>query len=140
MKETMMIHYLKSKIKDVGLSSFRLYNKKDHRFENLTDDEYEVFLNFKSNKNIIIQKAGNGNSVVVIDRLKHVHKMEELLSDCSKFVKIEFNSKHTVNQDVRHLLDMELEIKSCLDDLLNKNYLSKDDVWTLQNSQRYHSS
>ena len=53
--------------------------------------------------------------------------MEELLSDCSKFVKIEFNSKHTVNQDVRHLLDLELEIKSCLDDLLNKNYLSKAD-------------
>ena len=35
--------------------------------------------------------------------------------------------KRAVNQDVRHLLDMELEIKSCLDDLLNKNYLSKDD-------------
>ena len=42
--------------------------------------------------------------------------MEELLSDRSKFVMIEFNSKHTVNQDIRHL-DMELEIKSCLDDL-----------------------
>ena len=53
--------------------------------------------------------------------------MDGLLSDCSKFVKIEFNSKHTVNQDIRHLLEMELEIKSCLDDLLNKNYLSKDD-------------
>ena len=53
--------------------------------------------------------------------------MEELLSDCSKYVKIEFNSKYTVNQDIRCLLDMELEIKSCLDDLLNKNYLSKDD-------------
>ena len=53
--------------------------------------------------------------------------MEEFLSDRSKFVKIGFNSKHTVNQDVRHLLQMELEIKSCLDDLLNKNYLSKDD-------------
>ena len=53
--------------------------------------------------------------------------MEELLSDRSKFVKIEFNSKHTVNQDVRRLLDMKLEIISCLDDLLNKMYLSKDD-------------
>ena len=28
-----LIH-LKSKIKDVGLSSFRFYNKKDHWFEN----------------------------------------------------------------------------------------------------------
>ena len=126
-KDDDALMHLKSKVKDIGLSSFRFYNKKDHRFENLTEDEYEAFLNLKSNKNIIIQKADKGNSVVVIDRLKYVHKMEELLSDCSKFVKIEFNWKHTVNQDVRHLLDLELEIKSCLDDLLNKNYLSKDD-------------
>ena len=97
MKETMMIHYLKSKIKDVGLSSFRLYNKKDHRFENLTEYEYEAFLNLNSNKNIVIQKADKGNSVVVIDRLKYVHKMEKLLSDCSKFVKIEFTWNWKLN-------------------------------------------
>ena len=102
-----LIH-LKSKIKHVGLSSFRLYNKKDHRFENLTEDEYEAFLNLESNKNIIIQKADKGNS--------------------------EVNSKHTVNQDGRHLLDIELEIKSCLDDLLNKNCLSKDDYKYLKPS------
>ena len=46
--------------------------------------------------------------------------MEELL-------KFEFNSRHTVNQDIRHLLDMEPENKSCSDDLLDKNHLSKDD-------------
>ena len=126
-KDDDALMYSTIKIKHVGLLSFRLYNKKDHRSENLTKDEYEAFFNLKSNKNIIIQKADKGNRVVVIDRLKYVHKMEELLSDRSKFVQIEFNSKHTVNQDVRHLLDMELEIKSCLDDLLNKNYLSKDD-------------
>ena len=119
--------HLKSKIKDVGLSSFRLYNKKDNRFENLAEDEYEAFLKLKSNKNIIIQKADKVKGAVVIDRLKYVRKMEELLSDRGKFVKIEFNSKYTINQDIRHLLDMELEIKSCLVDLLNKNYLSKDD-------------
>ena len=62
--------YLKSKIKDVSLSSFKLYKKKDHRFENLTEDEYEAFLNLKSNKNIIIQKADKGNIAVVIDHLK----------------------------------------------------------------------
>ena len=63
-----LMHW-KSKIKDVGLSSFRLYNKKDHRFENLTEDEYEAFLNLKSNKNIIIQKADKGNSVVNAQKL-----------------------------------------------------------------------
>ena len=30
---------VKCKIRDVGLSSFRWYNKKDNRFENLTKDE-----------------------------------------------------------------------------------------------------
>ena len=73
-KDDDALMHLKSKIKDVGLSCFRLYNKKDHRFENLTEDEYEAFLNLKSNKNIITQKADKGNSVVIIDRLKYVHK------------------------------------------------------------------
>ena len=58
--------------------------------------------------------------------------MEELLSDRSKFVKIEFNSKHTVNQDIRHLVYMESEIKSCLDNLLDKNYLPKNDYKYLE--------
>ena len=53
--------------------------------------------------------------------------MKKLLSGRSKFVKIDFNTKHKVNQDSRHLLDMEFQIKSCLDYLYNHNYLSKDD-------------
>ena len=109
-KDDNALMHLKSKTKDVGLSSFRFYNKKEHRFENLTEDEYEVFLDLKSNKNLIIQESDKGNSVAVIDRLKYVRKMEEFLSDDSKFVKIKLNSKHAVNQDVRHLLDMKLEI------------------------------
>ena len=53
--------------------------------------------------------------------------MEELLRDRSKFMKVEFNSKYKVNHEIRHFLDMEKEIKSCLDDLQNSNYLSEDD-------------
>ena len=49
--------HLKNKIKDFSLLSFRFYNKKDHRSENLTEDEYEAFLNLKSNKNTITQKS-----------------------------------------------------------------------------------
>ena len=113
---------LKKKIKDIGLSSFRLYNKNNHRFENLSEEEYEAFLNLKNNKSIIIQKANKGNSVVIIDRMSYIVKMGELLSDRGKFIKVEFNSKYKVNHEIRHLLDMEKEIKSCLNDLLNSNY------------------
>ena len=53
--------------------------------------------------------------------------MEELLSDKSNFVKVNFNPKHKVNRELRHLLDMESTIKSCLDDLFNNKYLSQED-------------
>ena len=119
--------YLKSRLRDVGLSSFRLYNKKDHRFETLTPEEYDAFVRLASNDSIIIQKADKGNTVVVVDRVSYVQKMEELLSDTSKFVKVQFNPKHKVNKEIRHILDMEDSIKKCLDDLLENNYLSQED-------------
>ena len=61
--------------------------------------------------------------------------MQKILSDINKFVKVSFNSKHKVNKEIRHLLDiesfmsildLESSIKNCLDDLLNNNYLSKE--------------
>lgn len=44
-----------------------MFSKKGHRFENLSEQEYKAFINLQGNKNIIIQKADKGNSVVVID-------------------------------------------------------------------------
>ena len=121
-----LIH-LKSKIKDVGLSSLRLYNKKDHRFENISEKEFNAFSNLKNNKNIVIQKADKGNSVVILDRSIYISKMELLLNDSSKFEKIIFNKKHKTNAELRHILDMEKAIKFCLDDLLDNGYISKED-------------
>ena len=90
------------------MSFFRLYSKKDHRFKNLSEEEYEAFINFQSNKNIIIQESDHGNSLVVIDRLSYVNEMEKLLSDCNKFVKIDFNPFHNVNQDIRPVMYSEV--------------------------------
>ena len=111
--------HLKSKIKGVGLSS--LYNKKDHCFENFFEEEYIAFLSLSKNNAIIIQKADKGNTVVLLDKSSYIKKMEELLAD--KFVKVEFNKKHKVNQELRHLLDLEGNIKTCLDNLLEKQYI-----------------
>ena len=52
------------------------------------------FVLSRKNKNITIQKADKGNSVVIINRTIYILKMEELLSDRSKFTKVEFNSKY----------------------------------------------
>ena len=121
------ILHLKSKIKDVVLSSFRLYNKKDHCFENLSEEEYQAFLSLSKNNGIIIQKADKGNTVVLLNKSSYIKEMEELLADTSKFVKAEFNKKDKVNQELRHLLDLEGNIKTYLDNLLQKHYISKED-------------
>ena len=44
---------------------------------------------------------------------RHVRntEMQKILSDTNKFVKVSFNSKHKVNKEIRHLLDIELSIK-----------------------------
>ena len=121
------ILHLKSKIKDVGLSSFRLYNKKDHCFKNLSEEEYQAFLSLSKNNDIIIQKVDKGYTVVLLNKSSYIKKMEELLADTSKFVKVEFNKKHKFNQELRHLLDLEGNMKTCLDNLLEKHYISKED-------------
>ena len=66
--------YDSDKIKDVGLSSCRIYNRKDHRYENLSQEEYDAFINLSNSKNIIIQKSYKGKTVVIIDRANYIKK------------------------------------------------------------------
>ena len=94
---------MKSKIKDIGLSSFRLYNKRDHRFENWSKEEYKTFQYLKNNENIIVQKTHKGNSVVIIGCISYIAKMEELLNDRSNFMKVQFSSKDKVNHNLAKL-------------------------------------
>ena len=53
--------------------------------------------------------------------------MEKILTDTYKLIKFTFNPKHKLNKKLGHLLDIESSIKNCLDDLLNNNYLYKED-------------
>ena len=78
-KDESFLH-VTSKIKNVGLSSYRIYNKKDQRFENLSQEEYDAFINLSNDKNIIIQKSDKGNIVVIIDRANYLKEMEKILS------------------------------------------------------------
>ena len=48
-----------------------------------------------------------------------------MLGDTRKFLKVAFNPKHKVSKEVR-LTDIKSNIKHCLDDLLENNYISKE--------------
>ena len=53
--------------------------------------------------------------------------MEKLLGYTSKFIKVAFKPNHKFSKEVRHLTDIESNIKHCLDDLLENSYLNKED-------------
>lgn len=70
--------------------------------------------------------------IETLDRDVCVKKMEELQTYTTKFIKIEFNKKHKINQEIQHFLGLEGPIKDCLDDLLNKtNKLEKTVIFAL---------
>ena len=72
-------------------------------------------MNLKNNEKVIVQKAHKGNGVMVTDRMSYIVKIEELLSDRSKFIKVEFNFKYKVNHKIRHLLDINTKLTMKLD-------------------------
>lgn len=121
------LRHIRTKLSHLALSTYRVYNRKDHRFENLSRDEYEAFMNLASNDTIIIQKSDKGNSVVIIDKVTYIKKMEDILSDKSKFQQVKVNNKHKFNKELRHLIDLQTDINTTLKDLVNDEYLSKED-------------
>ena len=56
--------------------------------QHLSKEEFLALQNLCKNKNIVIQKSGKGNSVVVVDKTDYLDKMENLLNDTQKFEKI----------------------------------------------------
>ena len=131
-KSNNSLNHLQSKVKDLGLSSLRYYNKHDHSLDNLTKEEYKSFLKLSENEDIIIQRADKGNTVVILDRVTYITKIEELLSNTEKFLPISF--KHSINKELRHLLDLEKALIDTLDRLLSQSYLSQSDYEFLKPS------
>ena len=79
-------------------------------------------------KTLLSKKQKKGNTVVIIDRANYLTEMQKILSDTNKFVKVSFNSKHKVNKEIRHLLDIESSLLVTL--LVSHSLLTS--IWTKQ--------
>ena len=80
------LDFLKTKVKDAALSSYRNYN--ENIPQHLNQNEFNAMKSLSQNKDLIVQKSDKGNSVVVIYRSTYNKKMEMILSDHSKFLKL----------------------------------------------------
>ena len=63
--------FLKAKIKDCALSSYKLYNEK-RTISSLNKDEISALKTLSKNKDLIIEKSDKGNSVVLINKSDYV--------------------------------------------------------------------
>ena len=75
--------FLKAKIKDYALSSFKSSNEKG-TVSTLNKDEILVLKTLSENKDLIIETFDKGNSIVLINKSD---KMCNILSDSRKSVK-----------------------------------------------------
>ena len=112
--------FAKSDVRNVAYDSFRFYNKKDHKVDNITKSEHKAFLELKTlvrNDTIIIQKADKGNVIVLLDKITYLEKMENILSDNTKFLEVKLGKR---NKELDYLLEEEDKITKFLITLRDK--------------------
>ena len=74
------------------------------------------------NKDLIIQKADKGNTVVILNRKDYVCKMKNILNDSSKFHKVYIDHDIILNR----LIHMENRVTDALKNLRDKKEISSE--------------
>ena len=84
--EDNILEKIKFDLKKICFSSLARYTIEDKI--NMTKEEMQVLRDLSSREHIIIQKADKRNSIVILNKSDYVKKMKEILSDISKFKKL----------------------------------------------------
>ena len=120
-------NFLKAKIKVCALSSFKLYNEKG-AVSSLNKDEISALKTLSKNDDLIIQKSGKGNSIVLINKSDYFDKMYNILLDSKKFVKSSvLDEKH-----LNFLIGIEKKLTNLLKELKESETISANDYKKLK--------
>ena len=83
-------------------------------------EEFDALKNLLKNKDIIVQKADKGNTVVILNRKYYVCKMKNILNDKSMFEKVYIDHDKILN----HLIHEENRVTDVLKNLRDKKEIS----------------
>ena len=112
----------KTKLKDMALSSFKLFSD-NFKFENnLSAEEINSLKALMRNKNTTIQKDDKGNTVVITDKEKYIEGVKSAISDSNKSVKLNI----TPGKYLNYIINVEKDFKQPFKDLLDNDKISKD--------------
>ena len=110
--------FIKSRLRESAFSSDKDTGKTLE--ENLPKEEFDALKILLKKKDIIVQNADKGNTVVILNRKGYVCKMKSILNDKSKFQKVYIDHDKILN----HLFHMENRVTEVLEDLRDKKEIS----------------
>ena len=102
--------------------AYNMLNSFDPKNEqNLLPDEIQALKSLRSDESIIIQKSDKGNSVVILNKITYLQRMEQLLADPSKFENVNI----APGKDYNHIWNQELRVRSTLKNLLKSKAITE---------------
>ena len=90
-----ILERLKVEIKREAFSSYDNYSFWDEL--NISKEEHVALKGLSANNDLIIQKSDKGNSVVLLNRNDYIKRLNEMLSDSSKFKKLNVKPGKEIN-------------------------------------------
>ena len=103
---------MKARLLDTTLSSYESFSSDQSPSENLTVTEFKALRHLSKNKNIVIQKADKGNTIVIIDKISYISTIEEIFSNLNipagKEIDYITNLEKRISSDLKLLKDKEI--------------------------------
>ena len=85
--------FFRKKLAEIAFSSLYKYNSSYCNLLNIPKEEFLALKSLSNNKDIVIMKPDKGTGVVILNRVDYVSRMDEIISDTTKF-------KLAKNQDI----------------------------------------
>ena len=114
------LDFVRTRLKDIALSSFRDFKDSRSRDNNLLKEEQQCLKNLSSKKDIVVQKCDKGNSIVILNKSDYLTKVKEIISDTAKFEKANIRC----GKEIRHILNQEKKFRDIVNDLFKSGKIS----------------
>ena len=88
---------IEARLIDTVLTSYRNFSSDRKPPQNLTTSEYNALKCLSKNKEIVIQKADKGKTLVILDKCSYISAIEKILHDNSKFSKLDIPAGKEIN-------------------------------------------
>ena len=87
------------------LKRFGLNERRDFTKDQITKEEYNKIREFNRNYNVIIRKADKNNTFVIMDKNEYIQQLAHLLSNTSKFQRINSDPTEAIKQKLNSLIE-----------------------------------